>query len=213
MLADIKLVAFDVDGTLTEGNIWPRLHKAARLDPTETSRWIAEYYEKKLTFPQWADKIIEAYRKNNTTRADFENELTRFVLVDGVLDVINSLRKTYILCLVSSGVVEYVRGVAKALDISLFHANYTFLYGPNDLFDSIIYEAPENIAKVKFLEKICRERNIKPQEIVFVGDSVNDKDAFLFTGHGILVGQGTEELAKASWKQVHMLKEILPILL
>jgi len=115
--------------------------------------------------------------------------------------------------LISSGVDVFVQTVAKALEVELYHANYSFVYDEKDKVIDIKYGAPEDKVKVKFLKRICNLKNLKPKQIIFVSDSMNDREAFLFTKRGILAGRGNEVLKKASWRHVETLSEIIPLLL
>lgn len=207
-----KLIAFDVDGTLTEGNIWQRTHAIAGITTEEDSKYFLLYYEGKITFKQWADFIIEKYRRSARTRKEFESCAQSILFVSGAKEVVFRLKKRYKVCLVSSGIDFYVRRVAKTLLIDEYYANYSFQYDSNGVIKNIIYDAPEDRAKVIVLKSICQKRLLKPEQIIFVGDSSNDREAFLYTKRGILVGKGNEELKKASWMWINSLKEIESIL-
>ena len=102
--------------------------------------------------------------------------------------------------------------MAKQLSIDSYYANYTFIYDTYDRVKNIQYLAEDANVKQLFLKDLCKKKHLQPEEIVYIGHSANDIEAFLYTKHGILIGKGNEALVKASWKQVQQLSDIVPLL-
>jgi len=213
-MKQFKLIAFDVDGTITQGISWNRINNLCGISIQEDSKWHDDYFVRKIiTYDQWIKLLEKRYRESAKTRTELETVALKTSFIEGAQDIINKLKQIYQVCLISSGLDIFVSSVSKQLGISKYYANYTLAYRPDGTIESLNYISTEENAKVQALQKICEEKNIKPEEIVFVGDSSNDLDAFVFTRHGILVGTGNEKLKKAAWKQVGKLKEIETILL
>lgn len=211
----IKAIAFDIDGTLTQGISWRRIHKVIGISPEDDQRWHDDYYiRRSISFREWIiGRLAPCYAKSKRTRQEIQKAIEETELQPGVVATINTLQKKFELYLISSGVDIFVGYVARILNIEAYHANYIFTFDSENKVTGITYEAPEEKAKVKFLKRICKQKNLKPKQIVFVGDSMNDRESFLFTKRGILVGRGNEALRKASWRQVETLPEIIPLLL
>jgi len=209
---DIKLVAFDVDGTLIKGNMWQLVHRLAGVTKEEDNKWFSDYFNNKITFFEWVEFINNKYRVCHKKRQDFDRLLSKIEYQSEVADVIKLCQKKYSVCLISSGLDFYVREVARELKVFEWYANYSFSYDYSGEVNEIIFNAPEKESKVIRLRKICKEKNIRPQQIIYVGDSTNDLPAFLFISHGVLVGKGTEELKKHSWIQIGKISELIDIL-
>jgi HAD superfamily phosphoserine phosphatase-like hydrolase len=210
---DIKLLAFDVDGTLTEGFSWERFHKIAGITPEEDRRWQDDYYiRQKITFAEWMKLLEDRYVESRKTEADFMEVADKIVFKPHAEQVIRQLQKMYEVCLVSSGLNIFVSAVAKRLSIKNYNANFSFECHPDGTIRRLAYKTTERLAKVNFLKNICIQRSLQPEQIVFVGDSYNDLDAFNFTHRGILMGDGYKELVEASWKKVTSLAEIPALL-
>ncbi len=213
MLKDFKHIAFDVDGTLTKGNIWQRLHTFAGISPSDDEKWFEQYAHGEISFDQWNSLIIACYQKSRHTKKELEQIMLKFELIEGVEELFDMLRNKISISLVSSGIDFYVRGVAQKLQIPKWHSNYTFDYDDKGILKNITRISEESEAKVIAIKETCQKQKIKPEEILFVGDSSNDLDAFLFTGRGVLIGQGNEKLRQVCWKQIGSINQLLPLLL
>lgn len=209
----IKLIAFDVDGTLVKGNVWERLHKLVGIPLEEDYKYFYNYYHQKITFKQWTDWIIKKYRQSGITKSDFELVMSDFELLEGVVETLGLLRRKYELCLISSGVDFFIQKVATRLNISLHFANYTFIYDHNNKIRNITYLAPENKAKVILLKQLCCQKKILPENVAFIGDSLNDLDAFRFTKRGIYIGAGDKTLEKTCWKKIKKISDLKSLVL
>ena len=53
-----------------------------------------------------------------------------------------------------------------------------------------------NINKGEALRFLSQKLNIKPDEMISVGDSQNDAGMFAYTGHSISIGMGEKSTAK-----------------
>ena len=212
MLNDIKLVALDIEGTLTQEGIWSRLHHLVGISDQEGLQWFTKYYNKRWTFAQWADVVIKRYKNSGISRRDIEACLRDVHFLPQAKVTVAMLRQHYPLALLSSTPNVFVGEVAKQLSIETYYANYTFVYDRTDKIIDIQYRAEDAIVKQQFLKDFCKKKRLGPEEIVYIGHSANDLEAFLYTNHGILIGKGNEALVKACWTQVQQLSDVVPIL-
>lgn len=209
----IKVVAFDIDGTLTKGLSWERFHALVGITPEQNRQWIQEVFSGTVTHEEQATRVFEKYHNAKVIKKDLMMIAKRIHCIKGAKELIKRLQKIYTVCLVSDAPDLYVKEVARMLNIRMYHVNYWFIFSKTGRLKKIKKNHHQGKSKRKFLELITKKHNILPEQIVFVGDSMNDLDAFLYTGRGILLGEGNEELRRASWKQVHSLVEIGKILL
>ncbi len=212
----IKAVALDVDGTLIDSSVWKALHALFGVTSEEDEHLNSMYMSGSLTFRGVTDEMAKYYLRKNPkpTKADIDAVLANFRFVPEAEEVVRALGERYYLALVSSGFSDYVFQIAEMLGIPHAYAFTAVAYSADGRFAGISYNEPGNEleAKVNALKKFGTKVGAKPEEIVFVGDSINDLAAFRHTGHGILVGDSTEELGSAAWKRVDALPEVLAIL-
>lgn len=215
MNTDIKAVAFDVDGTLIDSFIWEELHVLFGLSREENARMHGAYVEGKLSFREVTDLMAGMYleKKPQITQQEADTVFNNFRFLSGAKETVEALSKKYPLAVISSGLSGYVRPVAEALGIEHAYSYTSFMYS-DGAYAGIAYneEVDELQAKVNALADFGAKVGAKPEEIVFVGDSINDIAGFRYTGRGVLVGKGTEELKSAAWKHVAHLNEVLDIL-
>jgi phosphoserine phosphatase len=84
----IKLVAFDIEGTLTEGLVWQKLHQIAGVTLEEDRLWFTQYYKKQITFSRWAELINRRYKDSRKKRLEFEKVLRDITFVPNAKDTI-----------------------------------------------------------------------------------------------------------------------------
>lgn len=209
----IKLIAFDMDGTLTEGYSWTLFHAVGGVTLDEQNEWRTKYFSQDLTYDAWLKKIETKYRKSRKTKADFVSVTQSIPFKKGTQEVVRLLQKQYPVHIVSASVDIYVETVARILGITEFHANHTFVFDKEDRLEKIAYRLSETEAKVNYLQKVCKKHGLKPQEICFVGDSLGDMGAFEYTNSGILIGDGVPKLQKVSWKRIQTLSELTTLFL
>ncbi|MBY0539264.1 HAD family phosphatase [Patescibacteria group bacterium] len=211
----IKAVAFDVDGTLIDSYVWEELHVLFGLSREDNVRLHRLYVDGALSFRAVTDMMADLYLKKTPgiTKEQADSVFKNFRLLPGAKEVADVLLKKYPLAVISSGLTDYVRSVAEALGIQHAYSYTSFVY-TDGVFSGIAYneDSDELQAKVRALKDFGDKVGAKPEEILFVGDSINDIEGFRYTGRGVLVGNGTEELRGAAWKQVSVLPELLHII-
>ena len=223
----VKVVLFDCDGVLIFGNPWPQLHKAMKVSPKQDREWFSKYYEGKITYEQWNQKIEEHYRKQKLDRKTFENVLSlqNFTINEEAKELIIYIKNKNIpIAIISSGIDYYVSRVAQYFRIEDWYANAFFNFDSSDYFTKIRYIDSDPDAKVLAINEICEKFNILPQESIFIGDSGNDIKAFEYTKRGILYktrhpknieytwAAYDAELLKASWKKIEDLQDVIKII-
>ena len=124
----------------------------------------------------------------------------------------DKIRNAYSLALASSSPNLFVEAVAGKLQINNYYSACDFIFDQNDTFVEIHYTGIDRDAKVEYLKRLTKEYKIKPNQIIYVGDSENDLGAFEFTGKGILVGSGNTQLRNSAWKNVKNIVEITTLL-
>ncbi len=195
----IKLVVFDMDGTLTrERSSWETLFKAFDHDSRPFHQ---RYVSGELDEDGWASANMRAIldsrpglRSSEAGEAIVKGTHFR----EGFPELVAELRKRDIRCaIISSGMEPIARVIGTRADLHLWKANW-FLTDDNDLL------LPTYVRNVTFLEKdewIKRWREqygLRKEEIVSVGDGLIDICMFQQSGHSIAFDPMDDRVSIAS---------------
>ena len=210
-----KLVFFDCDGVILIGEFpWHRLHRAGGIPRGQAQKWWDAHYAGKLSHKQWIKNIQQTYIKNKLNDSLFRKTLNHYKINPEIYPLLDYLRGRKIkTAIISSGIDEYVRPVASKLGFDFWRSNYTFSFGKDGRIKKINYVGPDEEVKIIQVKEICRKFKIKPTETLFVGDSINDLQAFKLTKHGLLYKTKKNDVyEKYAWKVIKNLIEIKDIL-
>jgi len=210
MSGEFKVVAFDVDGTLIQGGLWARMNDLMKLDKGKDGVWFQQYLEGKLTFRDWLSHMSSIWVQNTQPREALEAICRDFQFMPNAEHLIHHLRGRYAIALISSGLDLYVNAVAERLGVEHVYCYTKTLFDEKGLFKEIAFTTSEteHQAKVDGIKDLQNIYSATPEEVLFVGDSVNDLQAFEYTKRGVLYKEGNESLRASAWKQVSDLKEI-----
>lgn len=208
-----KLVFFDCDGVLNSDESWVRLHRAVGIPEELDNRWFNEYFSGKISQARWIKNIESYYSQRGLTRSLFEKTLSGFKIDLEAHPLIDYLKERKIkTAVISSGIDFYVRPITQELGLNFWRANYTFDFDGKGKFKRINYRGDEEKVKTDDIREICQRLKIKPTQTIFVGNSLNDREAFKLTKHGVLYKTEDDDLKKIAWKTIKNLSEIRGLL-
>lgn len=199
----IKMVAFDMDGTLTqETSSWETLFHIYHHDPSHLYRM---YSEGRIDQDEWAaGNLREILRgRPGLTAREVETALVDNThLRDGVKECISELSSLGAKCvIISAGAEPLARWIGARTGFDDWKANWFEI----DAHGCLV---PSYRRKVSYLEKEWWLRfyrdtyGISKDEIVSVGDSFNDVGMFLSSGHSIAFNP-SDEYAATMGEVVH----------
>lgn len=194
-----KLVCFDLDGTIIDEIIfiWKTIHQALGTDK-ENKQYVEEFYNKKITYEQWAKKDIELFKKAGANKEKLMEIIKPLKLMPGALETIKKLKKQGLKLAIISG----------SLDLALEHAFPEYKKFFDDILINKIFFNEDGSIKdleaTKFdvehkatgLKEICKRENIDPKECVFIGDNHNDVHIAELAGLSIAFNCKSETLAE-----------------
>ena len=205
-----KLVIFDLDGTLTqERSIWEYIHK-------QLGKWygFAEEYQNlflagKISYEEFCERDALVWKG---MRVEELLEIAQTVpFHPGVNELINFLKQKGLnLSMVSSGL---------SLLSNWVHQRYEFDYSVSN---NLLHENGVLTGKVKiqvyfdkkaeWVRKILNQFEVKPEEVIAVGDSRGDIDMFQMVGFSIAFNSSCKELDKiaSACIQSQNLADIIP---
>ncbi len=213
-MENIKLVCFDVDGTLVSGTSWLILSEGLGWSSKEALDIFNQARKGEISFIE-AERIFTAtYQKSGKANKSFIKEIFENVEIkEGAKDLVSYLKeKGYIIYLISGAIDIYVESVTRKLGVDGFYANSTLEFDNKGVLQKINYRNNQGEVKVEQLKTLVRKLGINIDQVVFVGDSENDIEVFKTTKHGIAVHSSNEKLKKVSWRTVDSLSEIKNIL-
>jgi phosphoserine phosphatase len=208
----IKLVVFDVDGTLTLHNsVWWRLHEL--FGTTKEGRiYFDQYFAGEIDYKQWADYDAALWKGQPVDRV--LEVIRNTQIVEGAVETISTLREHNINTAILSGGLDIMAdniahrvGIEFVLTNKLIHNN-GYLTGT---VENVIGWAE----KAKYINEIFDHFNVSAEESAFVGDGRNDMSVFSVVGLSIAFNPSDQEVANAATVVVNEkdLRAILPYII
>ncbi|WFF71814.1 HAD-IB family phosphatase [Proteiniclasticum sp. QWL-01] len=179
-----RAVIFDFDGTLTAGEskdtTWEKIWIELGYDKTECKNLHKKFNDNEITHEEWCKQTEIMFCAKHLHRLTVEKVAKRIHLIKGVKQTFDELKKRDIKIYIVSGsigtVIEVVLNNLKKYvestmaNIFVYDAGSGFLKEINGTkFD---FEG-----KADFIKQVAKDLKIKPEEILFIGNSINDKFA------------------------------------
>jgi phosphoserine phosphatase len=210
--AKIKLICFDMDGTLTKNNAWYDFNVLMGVDPDYDLELFNQYIDGTLAYEDWITKLRAEYAKVTKTRNEIEANLASVKFAEGAHDVIRELKaRGYATAMITGAFDVTAFMVGQELGITHVMANTRCLFYPDDTFMDVVSYGDEESSKVIHLRYLCELLKLTPHECATVGDGSNDVGLFRLTNNGICFNNSsprTKENAKLSIERLSDLLEI-----
>ncbi|MGG9961233.1 HAD-IB family phosphatase [Ferruginibacter sp. SUN106] len=195
-----KLVAFDFDGTILQGNnykhswkeIWNSLNyeESIRIGLAEKHKKDSKNY----SFQDWCDECVKYFADRNFHKRDIakiinDRELKIADSFDTVVTVLSKLGIKIII--ISGGIDSFIYSTINENTLQLIDKVFInkFIYDKHGyLLSGVAYQNnnSDSVGKTKVLENYCIKNNIQLDEVVFVGDETNDIDVMQSVGKAIV---------------------------
>ncbi len=185
----IKLVAFDLDGTLVDDTIyvWKTLHEHFGSDPERRAKARSDYMAGRITYEQWFNIDLELLSQKGATKDSILSCFSGLRPAPGAMELLRELKKRgFILALISG-----------SLDILLER------FFPSGTFDHVMINhlefdeegfitggqhTPFDLeGKALGLANLARKRGLTLSQCAFVGDNVNDVHVMKAAGFSVCV--------------------------
>ena len=206
---DVRLVVFDVDGTLTQhSSIWWRLHEL--FGTTKEGRlYFDQYFAGEINYEQWADYDAALWTGEPVSKVMKVVSATE--LVPGVQETIATLGDHGIKTAILSGGLDIMADdIAKRAGIEYVLTNKL---GHKD---GVLTGTVENIIgwaeKADHIHTILNHFDISMEETAFVGDGRNDMSVLSVVGLSIAFNPEDQEVADSAQVVIREndLRAILP---
>ena len=195
MRLDIRLVVFDVDGTLTKhSSVWWRLHEHFGTT-REGKLFYDQFFAGEITYDEWAD--LDASLWKGKTLSEVMKVVHSTQLALGAEEVIRILKdhdlKTAIL---SGGLDIMADDIGQRVGIDFVLTNN--LHHKDGILTGEVKNRVAWGAKSEVIPQVCDHFNIPLEETAFVGDGRNDMSVFEVVGLSIAVNPEDREVADAA---------------
>lgn len=209
---ELKLVVFDLDGTLIEpSSSWRYLHK--KLGIWKTAKKNADlFYDDRLTWEEWAKGDAKLWKGFNAN--DVREIAEKCLLTKGAKKVIHELKERgFTLAIISGGISFFADRVAQELKISHVFANK--LHERKGILTGEVTVSVTSTNKPKLLVQLLRQLNLSPRHAVAVGDDFTMIPLFNIVGLSIAFNPSTISVEKTAHVVVNSqsLLDILPYIL
>jgi len=180
-----KAVIFDFDGTLTKERTthssWEKIWVELGYTPEDCRNLHEEFDKGNISHQEWCDITANKFRAKNLHHDLIEKIGDEIELMPGIEKVINDLLASNIKLYIVSGSIKTI--IEKAL--GALHAHFIEVKANKFVFNEIKYLVEiigtkyDFKGKAKYISKVIQENNLSPDDVVFIGNSVNDNWAHL----------------------------------
>jgi phosphoserine phosphatase len=197
-MSKIKLVAFDLDGTLVEEkSSWRKVHEFFGTEE-KSDEGLKLYVDGKINYEQFVAHDLSLWPKGISKNV-FNYVFSKIPLSEGAKEVVTEIKKRgKLVAIVSSGISLLAEKVSKELGVDFFIANEI-------VFDEKGRSTGSGIATVDLnkkdeaLLKILEKVNIKPQEVLGVGDSEFDLSFLKVCGYSVLLRKKDSQMGNEKY--------------
>jgi HAD superfamily phosphoserine phosphatase-like hydrolase len=187
-----KMIAFDLDGTLIRGDlpyswaaVWEKL-----ADDTGGIRWrqlMGSYMRREISYSEWCATAAMEFRRKGITAIQIVGLAKTFKPVENCVATLEQLKKEgYRLILISGGIDVFLK--ASGIPVGIFdHVHINKLSFDSDgVILSVLETSYDFEHKSEGIQEICDQEGISMEDVVYVGDSINDKP--LLKSAGFFIG-------------------------
>jgi phosphoserine phosphatase len=190
-----KLVVFDCDGVLAEGNVWVEIAKSLGIRRQDHD-FKLEYLAGKITYDEWVERILDLYIDKGLTEDLFIKVVENFRLIPGAVQTLAKLKQRgYKTAIISGGVEQRVLLVKQLLGINVAMAANKLIFKRGKII-GIQTKKYDFAGKVRALKKILHHFGIRARQTVYVGDDINDLQIFDLVGLSIAFNCRCRELTQ-----------------
>ena len=191
----IKLVVFDVDGTLTKhSSIWWRIHEL--FDTTKEGKlFYDQYFAGEITYDQWADLDAALWKDKPIARVIETVRAAK--LVPGANETVQTLKDNGIDTAILSGGLDIMADdIARRVGIDYVLTNK--LHHRNGILTGTVDNLVAWGGKAQEISKINNHFSVPLEETAFVGDGRNDVSVFLIVDLSIAFNPEHPDVADAA---------------
>jgi HAD superfamily phosphoserine phosphatase-like hydrolase len=213
---DVKLIFFNVDGTLVDGMeyIYQHLWEYFGIDKQKTRDVLKQYLSKEIDYSSWVKNDVRLLQEAGATRRGILDAIMSLHPMEGAIGTIRALQERGNKIFAISGgidlVVESVYGEEyKKLFQEVFINQYKF-----DADEKLIGVTPPKYDvdhKADCVKDMMQTYGADPRNCIYIGNNENDASACLLVGTSIAFNSKSERLVEVTTHHIES-KDLFDIL-
>ncbi len=182
-----KAIVFDFDGTLTSDNrkekmsLWEKIWIALGYSISDSQKLFFLFLKKEITHKEWCNLTCEKFKAKKISIEHLNTIADEIHLIKDAFSCLETLSSKNIkLYITSGGILQIINRVLENHNCTHFFQKITannFVFN-NGVLDEIQGTKYDFIGKANFIRKIAKEQSILERDILFIGNSVNDEEAY-----------------------------------
>ncbi len=191
-----KLIVFDIDGTITRHiSSWRYIHEKLKLWDALAHKYQDEFLAGNISYRKFCSLDAAHWRglSENKLRQIFKN----IKYSKNAVKTVKKLKKLkFKLVAISTGLQFMTDRVKKELKFDYVLSN--ILIAKKGRLTGGVKINITHGEKGKILKKILKKFNVKPDEVISVGDSEGDEPLLRFSGYSIAFNSSSEKLSNTA---------------
>jgi phosphoserine phosphatase len=162
----IRLVIFDIDGTILQTYSWQHIHKYLNTRD-QAKKYYDQFFKNEITYEKWAKLDAALWKKQPITRIN--QIIKKMPYTKGAKETLTFLKQKGIkIYLLSAGLTQVAQRIQSETSVDGYIAN-TLVTEDGHLTGKVKVNVSFH-SKDKHLPSILRKFHLTPQEIAAVGD-------------------------------------------
>ena len=207
-----KLICFDMDGVIFKDiNFWLELHK--KFDTLEQGTKLTEKYLH-ANYEKLVEEVVVKLWKGKDAKPYYQL-VNSLEYLPGVEKTFKYVKKQgWISAIISASSIDVARRVQKDYGVDHLFANELVIRDGKVSGDFIWPIGAGKHKKAEIIRHLCKDLKLKPTEVIYIGDSDTDLEAFEEVGLSIAFNSASEKLKKVATHIVESnnLADVLPYL-
>lgn len=191
-----RLICFDMDGVIFKDvNFWLELHKV--FDTLEEGKILTEKYLHS-NYDKLVEEVVVKLWKGKDAKLYYEL-VNKLEYINGVKEVFKKFKeKNVITAIISASSIDVARRAQKDLGIDHIYANELVIKNGKVSGEFIWPIGAGNEKKAEIVKHLAMDLGINLKEVVYIGDSDTDINAFKIVGKSIAFNCSSDKLKKTA---------------
>lgn len=190
----MKLLVCDMCGTLIEyektNSSWEQLNDILGIDKEQNEklrkRWLEE---EDYSYLEYSHDTISLYLQKNIQKSHIEELKEKTIYKSGIQDLVEFAdRKNMNTIIITGGIGNVADMIYKDFGFDSYHSTCYFEFYENSLIRYNLEKCGGSSEKLDILKKHIQEKDIQLDEVVFVGDGLNDINLTSASGESFNIG-------------------------
>ena len=210
----IKVIIFDIDGTLSPDVSWLKLTEELGASVAKHTEIFDRYLKDEIPYKKAKWDLVRLWQNSGNANKEYMIQMfNSWKLKDDVHEVISYLQSHYKIILISGSLDLYVKTVADKFGVDTWYANSNIDWDKNGNLTNFHYFRNQALKKLVQFRHFKKKHNMKNKDIAVVGDGDTDLLLFKKIKMSILVKKEKPhpELKPYTYKNIEKLSELKKI--